>query len=192
MQIASSPGLRARLKEGTTGEHASVEQFLRLDSPALTLADYHAYLRGMESFLRGLEPQLEASAALRDFGIDMGARAKGGWLRADLDYFGLRRHAVHAEWNGGWDTPASLLGCAYVLEGATLGGRVISPRLLTRWGLEPGRGATFVNGYGARTGPMWKAFVEALDAAPLDEEGAAECVEGAQLTFARLESWFRR
>ena len=59
---------------------------------------------------------------------------------------------------------ARLFGCLYVIEGATLGGQVITRHLHTHLGLTPACGASFFSGYGAQTGSRWKAVGALLNA----------------------------
>ena len=101
-------------------------------------------------------------------------------------------------------TPEQLLGCLYVIEGATLGGRSITRHLQIRLGLTPESGGAFFDGYGAQTGSHWKAFCTMLsenadrqmshsadDSADhfSVESRHAAIVAGANQTFATLTHW---
>jgi heme oxygenase (biliverdin-IX-beta and delta-forming) len=161
---------------------------LKLDA-SCGFADYRAYLRFMHAFHRAAEPSLH-DGTLERAGVDMSGRAKLPWLERDLAALGIEPiPAPRLE--------AALLdlhrriGWAYVLEGATLGGRVLYRSLAPRWSLDAAHGAAYLNGHGERTGAMWNGFVAQLDALPLDEEQREACVAGAQDAFARLEAWFR-
>ncbi len=77
------------------------------------------------------------------------------------------------------------LGCLYVLEGATLGGQVIS-RHLAKLGIGPENGGRFFNGYGARTGEMWKSFQTSATAYCVTHDQISEAVDGAKWTFERF------
>ena len=80
-----------------------------------------------------------------------------------------------------------LLGAMYVVEGSTLGGQVLA-RQLAKAGLDLGR---YFTGYGALTGPRWKAFCRLLGAAttPATE---ADVVASASLTFQTLTAWLNQ
>jgi heme oxygenase len=155
--------LRDRLREATRGEHQHLETLLALERPGLPLASYQQYLRLTHAFYAALEPPLADARALAATGLDMGQRAKRHWLAADLQFFGLEPAAPAR--GARLPSEGHLIGCAYVLEGATLGGQVLQRSLAPRFGIAPGRGATFLEGYGARTGSMWRTFVAALDEA---------------------------
>ncbi|MVN77935.1 hypothetical protein GO988_16520 [Hymenobacter sp. HMF4947] len=80
-----------------------------------------------------------------------------------------------------------LLGAMYVLEGSTLGGQVIA-RQLAKADI-PLR--TYFGGYGAQTGPRWKAFCQLL-AAAATPANQAEIVQSASLTFQQLSAWLNQ
>ncbi len=86
---------------------------------------------------------------------------------------------------------AAGLGALYVVEGATLGGRVIARHLARSLALGPADGAAFFAGYGDRTGAMWNG----LRAQAADYEarfgGVAEATAAAQATFALFEGHLR-
>lgn len=88
------------------------------------------------------------------------------------------------------DSRAGALGCLYVLEGATLGGQIISRHLSEIQNLSPERGAAFFYGYGAETGHMWKSFRALLtrdvESGECDPE---EVIAAAAETFHRYENW---
>lgn len=81
-------------------------------------------------------------------------------------------------------------GCRYVLEGATLGGQIISRHLRERLGLTAETGAAFFHGYGPETGRMWKAFGAHLCGRVASGDCAEEdVIAGACDTFVRYEAW---
>lgn len=85
-----------------------------------------------------------------------------------------------------------MLGCLYVIEGATLGGRVITRHLQNQLGTTPDSGGAFFDGYGAETGSRWKAFCTMLSQYAdhsADEDRQAAIVAGANRTFETLTHW---
>lgn len=181
--------LRRTLREQTRDEHEAIESLIDLGRPERSLRDYGEYLRVMHAYVAALEPRLEACAALGELGIAMGERRKRGWLEADLEDLRLEpladavpvpavAHLSHA------------LGCAYVMEGATLGGRAIERMHAPRWGVDARRGGRFLAGYRERTGTMWQSFLEALAIAPAHGVDQASCVASACATFRGLRLAF--
>jgi heme oxygenase len=87
------------------------------------------------------------------------------------------------------ETTAQLFGCLYVLEGATLGGQIITRHLHASLGLTPETGAAFFAGYGARTGSRWKEFGTHLSAFALQSGSGDAIVASANSTFETLDLW---
>jgi heme oxygenase len=171
---------RTELAASTRAAHQRVERVFGLEDIA-PVERYHAYLQIMHALLHAVEDDLARDARLQAAGFDLVSRRKLPWLEMDLRHFGLApRRPLESPLPG----PASArIGWAYVLEGATLGGRVLYRRLAPRLSLAPDRGAAFLFGYGERTGAMWSAFVERLNALRLDEAQRAQCIEGANAAF---------
>jgi len=82
-------------------------------------------------------------------------------------------------------TVPQLLGAMYVLEGSTLGGQVLA-RQLAKAGSQQVR---YFTGYGALTGPRWKAFCQLLGEAAPDAATEDEIVQSAIQTFQHLATW---
>jgi heme oxygenase len=85
--------------------------------------------------------------------------------------------------------PAAAFGCVYVLEGATLGGRVLLPLVRSRLGLTEQSGASFLASYGEDIGPKWRTFGAALDAWCSGPRRRACAEQSAVATFQALEAW---
>ena len=111
-------------------------------------------------------------------------------LQADLAALGLSAHEVA----GLPACPLPLLrnavealGSLYVMEGSTLGGRVIERNVERCLGFDGRHGCAYFAGYGTRTGAMWGLFLQRLDEAPAAD--AQQVTEGATATFERLARW---
>lgn len=81
------------------------------------------------------------------------------------------------------------LGLLYVLEGSTLGGRVIRREMRARG--HPMTGLTFLDPYGSQAGERWRSFLAVLGREA--ERGGAgsldEVVLGGVRGFGHVESW---
>ena len=86
-------------------------------------------------------------------------------------------------------TTAQLFGCLYVLEGATLGGRIISKHLNAILNLTPDFGCSFFAGYGQQTGSQWKAFGACLTSFATQTGSDDEIIASANKTFQTLDCW---
>jgi heme oxygenase len=79
-------------------------------------------------------------------------------------------------------------GALYVLEGSTLGGKMIAKMLLKKEALLLSKGAlTFFSGYKEETGKKWKAFLDVFN----QQENTAILIESANATFYHLKSWMQ-
>jgi len=194
MNVESSPApsaILARLRAETRAEHDAIEAALDLTSETITLDAYRRTLERFHGFYLPMEAGLTKIGGWTERGIDTSQRYKTRLLETDLRALGMNDPAAlpvctdlpsHA-------TVAAAFGCLYVLEGATLGGQVISALLRKNLGVTPETGGRFFHGYGERTGAMWQGFRTALVAfavSPGDQDGI---VGAAKETFLRLHCW---
>jgi heme oxygenase len=170
--------LLRRFKAATAELHVEAERYVRILDDDATLVEYRRYLRAMHGFIAPVE------AALAAAGMSPARCEKAALLRADLVTLGepvgpaccaIPRIAVRSR----------AVGCAYVLEGSTLGGRFILAKLPPAIAAVRGTATRYLEGYGADTGAMWRAFGE-LAGTVTDEDDA---VAAACETFAALVDW---
>jgi len=161
-----SPGLMQRLRQQTADIHAATEDLplmRALLAPHALVVDYRRYLEALHEAYLATEPALYAAASpalLQSLGV----RPKLPALQRDLAALGAdpaaaRPRPLHAAAGG----EAAALGGLYVLEGATLGGRMIARRLRQRWGQRPELPFAFLEFAGERPGSEWRRFGGALE-----------------------------
>jgi heme oxygenase (biliverdin-IX-beta and delta-forming) len=192
---APAPDVLATLRMATAAVHAALERELDLLRPDLGLDEYAAVLAHMAAFYAPLEQRIHDVPGLATRVPALGARRKLPLLEDDLRALRARGIAVASPGR----VPAALLpevaappaalGCLYVLEGATLGGRVIAPHLARCHGLTATDGAAFHAGYGGETGRMWRGMQDALRAADTEGGARAAMAAAATATFAGLAAW---
>ncbi|GLC26431.1 biliverdin-producing heme oxygenase [Roseisolibacter agri] len=188
--------IHALLKDGTRAQHARAEASLPVMDPALTRADYARVLHALHGFHAPLERQLAAVPWDR-LGLDWDARRKTPLLARDLRALGGAPADVAVipacDRLPDASTLARALGCAYVLEGATLGGQLVRRHLARTLGLGPDTGAAYYHAYGDDVGPMWRTFLAGL-AVAVEREGCPpdELLAGARDTFDALAEWLDR
>ncbi len=182
--------MMARLKQETKLYHEQLEAnpySLAMSDGTLTLEMYSEMLQRFYGFYRPIEARLQQFAP-----IDIHARLKTPLLEQDLRALGYAVETVAlCDAIPQIDTPHRALGSLYVLEGATLGGQIIS-RQLKRFELNPTNGASFFNSYGERVGDMWKAFSAAANAYGETHGHEDEIVAAACDTFVTFERWLTR
>jgi heme oxygenase len=185
-----------RLKQATSASHTALENQLPLMNTDLTRDEYGQFVSRFFGFYAPLESQLLASPLWQTLAFDYHARQKTPRLKQDLSSLGNSADVLavtpHCTDLPALTTPEQLLGCLYVIEGATLGGRVISRHLQNQLGLTSESGGAFFDGYGTETGLRWKAFCTMLsrNADSSGDEGRHEAiVAGANRTFEALTRW---
>lgn len=180
-----TPDFRTILADETREAHDAIERALDL-GPDAPFERYLSYLRGMHAVVASAETAFERDLRLADLGLmpsPMRAR-----LERDIAYFRLEPMACRVALPG--DLP-SRVGWAYVLEGASLGGRVLHARLAPRWSLTPATGGAFLAGHAQRSGEGWRRFVHALNRVPFTAEEKKACVAGARQAFGAIAETFR-
>ncbi|NNM28721.1 MAG: biliverdin-producing heme oxygenase [Akkermansiaceae bacterium] len=182
------------MRQQTRALHDQLEELVGLDRLTRSRADYGAALRRFLAVWHPLEKLLEESPLRDDPGLDLPRRLRSRALLADLarlgdpDPVGTAGAGLRAPWSS-LDTPRAI-GVLYVLEGSTLGGRLICRKLDEDLGITPGSGASFFAGHGPDNAAMWKSFLEWSETA-LAPGGVAEAVEAACTTFRFFLEAFR-
>jgi len=183
--------LFARLKSGTEPQHREIEALIDPMKNFCSLDAYKNHLLKTWTFYRPLEADL-AALNWSPVGIEFEGRRKTALLEEDLRVLGFP-YPPEQDIKSvlGRTNLDFAVGCLYVLEGATLGGQVIS-RHLAKLGIGPENGGLFFNGYGARTGEMWKSFQISATHYCVTEDQIAEAVEGAISTFEKYRDSMSR
>jgi len=206
-QEAASPPVApslilSRLRLETRGEHDAVEQVLDLMGGSLTHQSYRQRLEQFYGFYAPLEKALKSDgksladrackAPLSDaISSALAVRLnKTAHLQQDLHHLGVLTDGLPLCRDlPPVRTQAELLGCLYVMEGATLGGRLITQHVRTALGITPTTGGSFFQGYGDDTGRMWQGMRQLLVSGSPDTETENNIVTNAISTFACLRSW---
>lgn len=182
----------AALRTGTADRHAWVERVMDLPARLAGRDRYATLLGRLYGYYQPVEAALAAAAAFHPHGFDCPARFKAGLLRRDLAALGAPADEVpRCTRLPDLDTREDVLGVLYVLEGATLGGRVVRKLVHDRLGLTATTGCAFFSGHGDRVGPMWQEFcgVLARDADALPPATARRVVAAAETAFDTLGHW---
>ena len=120
------------------------------------------------------------------------ARTRLPHLRADLLALGLTPAEVDAlpacpAAAGLADTPGRAWGSLYVMEGSTLGGKLIARALAGAPWLPPG-GLAYFDARGADTGRLWRELGLRLDGVA-EAVGRDELARGAEAAFDAVRAW---
>ena len=183
-----SPAILLRLRTDTRPFHDAVEQNpfnQALTAGAVTTAETARFLAKMYGFLQPFETQLREQASQFGPAWQLEQRYRAQLILEDLAQLGyLAQPLLCPAWPP-LHTRPQLLGAMYVLEGSTLGGQVIA-RQLDKAGIMA---HTFFPGRAERTGPLWKAFCQQLDAAATSTADQTAIAASAVHTFQTLATW---
>lgn len=186
-------GILPALRAATGEAHQRLEDAVDIERRLTDPIRYRQLLEIFLGFYRPLERAIHVAGGGQEQGLDLSERRKVPWLEADLSMLGLPGPQIEQLPDcpelPRVDAPARVIGCLYVLEGATLGGRHISAMMARSSVTAEAR--RFFGGYGERTGERWREFIAVLEryAAGSGNAENGEIIGGAQETFACLHRW---
>jgi heme oxygenase len=170
-------------------------EFVALEHGTLTLEAYRRLL----GRLFGLHEVLEARIAAHDDHPDLSWRRSPPWsrrpalLRQDLTTLGLSDAEIAELPRSNAQVPnlddaEAALAAAWVVEGSTLGGKVMSRWLMSGLGIGESNGGSF---FADRPGAQlrWRACCAAVEARGADTERREKMVVSALATFAATAAW---
>jgi len=202
-RLDAPPNILERLRDETRSEHDAVERVLDLMNASLSREGYCQQLQNFYGFYCPLEAGLQSGLKLlNDEGEGETALAfkvnsalelrlnKTAQLRRDLNYLGVKTENLPlCRRLPPLQTQAELMGCLYVMEGATLGGQFISRHIRTTLNITPSTGGSFFDGYASDTGKMWQAMRHLLVGCATDTHIENAMVANAIATFISLRNW---
>jgi heme oxygenase (biliverdin-IX-beta and delta-forming) len=180
-----------QLKEYTAANHQQLEKMLVKQMKAVRSADdYVSLLQVFYSYFGGLEEQIKLHIGLTEL-PDHASRRKSDALAADISSLGgTPAEKATAQALPQIDNALQAFGALYVIEGSTLGGKIISKMMAQQLGITDNKGLSFFKGYGDQTDAMWDAFKQNLNKYVKSEGEAAEVIEAANQTFLKFADWF--
>jgi heme oxygenase len=189
--LCETSTLRGRIRSETATWHDRVDAIVA-GSNAFESRDAYVDLLGrlyeLHSTFESRLADSGLSATWRHLGIDVAAHFRAPLCAADLKRLGAAPVA-NSITSTTFMTPGYALGCLYVLEGSSLGGRTLARMVRARIGDVP---TTFFTGHGRAKPPPWTAVVTAL--VRFDAEGGDgdTVVAGARATFASFAAHLER
>ncbi|WP_395056093.1 biliverdin-producing heme oxygenase [Polaromonas sp.] len=199
---SGAPSVLTRLRLETRAEHDAVERVLDLMGRGITLKAYRQQLARFYGFYGPLE-----AALLSRFGqlTNQLAGDTSQWsvlplrlqktrlLLRDLQHLGMATEDLPlCRKLPPVQTQAEMLGCMYVMEGATLGGQLITRHVRATLGVTAATGGAFFEGYADDTGKMWQAMRQLLVRRAVNGSTEDAMVKSAIATFASLRVWCDR
>jgi len=184
--------LSARLKQSVASIHNEIEAGSAIPDGILSLADYASCLGRFYAVFAPVEDGLAAFDEWPEWGINLSAQRRTPELRADLLALGFDNAALPRLVMPPMADFATAVGGLYVLEGSSLGGKVILRSLEARLGARLAGAVAFFGGAGRQDALSWPAFKARLDAFGEGRPAAqARAVAGAMAVFRQFAEALR-
>lgn len=189
--------LSDRLRAQTRSWHDALEATrfaAAMLAGTLPLDRYAGQLAALRVVLGALEEELSGAAVTNPAaaGVWSPELVKLPFLERDLAYLsdtapGVRATAEAEAFARGIRTaePLALLGCLYVLEGSTLGARMLRPHVCRAYGFDGPDGAAY---YGSGDRDRWSRFTARLNATVTGREEQDRVVAGAVTAYGHTSA----
>ncbi|MFD2874361.1 biliverdin-producing heme oxygenase [Mucilaginibacter ximonensis] len=178
------------IKEATLKNHQQTEKVLIGKMKAMrSQQDYINLLNLFYGYFGALELHIERYINASNL-ADYEDRRKTSAIADDITALGAIIPALAADDKlPVIDNYLKAFGALYVIEGSTLGGKIISKMIQQHLHVEDGRGLSFFNSYGKHTEQMWAGFKEILNDVAMSPEDEEIITRAANQTFAKFEAW---
>jgi len=181
-----------RLRAATKPIHIQLDHaFYPMIQQVKSTADYLELLKMFYGFYQPMYEQLDQY--LNDQVVNAWSqRRKPSWITDDIDVFASASYYIKSS-----NTIPTInniyeaLGAFYVLEGASMGGTIISKKIAEQI-INDGRGFSFLNAYNKENPIMWNKFLNTIDNIPLNEEQQEEIINAAKNTFITFHHWINQ
>jgi heme oxygenase len=179
----------ASLKQATRTSHAELEKLMitRIRNTH-TLPDYLRLLEIFYGFFKPVEEKIDAHID-RGYLTDYASRRKSAAIMTDMTKLQPTVAERLCDNLPQITNTTESLGAMYVLEGSTLGGRIICKLLADNMGAQSPASFSFFGGYGDSTEGMWMQFKEKLDNYTDDEKQHKQMIKAANETFVKFKEW---
>jgi heme oxygenase len=180
--------LSLNVKTHTLSSHQQLEKILIGQMRSIrSKQDYIRLLQLFYTFFGSLEQSINYYISPQNL-PDYEKRRKTELLAEDITVLGGKINSLAGTGNIPVITSyLHALGALYVIEGSTLGGKIISKMIAQQLGITDGKGLTFFLGYGDDTEDMWSSFKELLD--KTNEEDQEVVIVSANNTFIKFKEW---
>ncbi|MVN92040.1 biliverdin-producing heme oxygenase [Mucilaginibacter aquatilis] len=183
--------LSEKLKTETLSNHQQLEKKLVAQMKAIrSESDYAALLQLFYTYFGALEKRIDqyiTPAILADYAD----RRKTEALAKDISDLGAEPSSLAPETAlPPINNQLEAYGALYVIEGSTLGGKIISKMMAQQLALENNKGLSFFTGYADKSNEMWDKFKESLNLQPKSSVEEQTVIDSANETFLKFKQWF--
>jgi heme oxygenase (biliverdin-IX-beta and delta-forming) len=181
------------LRNATQQSHTALEALplsASILKPDVTNAEYAKYLTLMHDVVKDAEENIFPALSPYVSGLDL--RNKTHFIEADLATLGSPATDYKKVFTADNDrfSSAFAMGILYVIEGSSLGGRVILKNITGALGHNAESGAAYFSGYGNQTGSHWKSFLAELIQFEAENNAGDEIIAGANFAFDTIHAHF--
>lgn len=192
-EIVTTATFLENLRSATAQSHTNLEALpisASIMNPEVTNAEYALYLNLMHDVVKDAEKNI--FPAISEIVTDLNDRNKTHLLEQDLKSLGVVKDRDIKPLSESLSAPSKgfAMGIFYVIEGSSLGGRVILKNINTVLGHDIENGAAYFGGYGGQTGSYWKNFLSMLTQYEAENNNADEIIAGADYAFNAISRHF--
>jgi heme oxygenase len=180
-----------RVKRETRAQHERIEKLVPIGKEVLSLSSYRSVLSSFLGLFEPIEHLLGSLPLSPD--LQFSSRKRAHLLLSDLLSLGLTEEMVKSLPRcSDLIAPSSeseAIGVMYVLEGSTLGGKMISRIVHEQLGLTEESGCSFFASSGRDAAALWQVFGEVVRKKISTPQNEQEFIRAAQSTFSCFERW---
>jgi len=181
------------IKTATLEKHQQVEKLLVGKMKIIRcMDDYVDLLKIFYSYFGGLEQKIDAFITTENL-TDYNQRRKTDSIAGDIKILG----GIVPGFAGNENLPvinnqSQAFGALYVMEGSTLGGKIIAAMLQKHLNFNNDEGLSFFNSYGDNAMQMWAIFKLVLNNVAKTGENETEVIFTANETFVKFKAWLEK
>lgn len=193
MEVTYPSALRSRLKELTQPFHTSIENnpyAVKLANGSITHEEYNRFLHKMQAFVLPMEERFVGfEIEFEKIGVTLRERLRRYDLQNDIKALEMPKPGdIAAPDVPKLDSFARALGALYVMEGSTMGGKIIASRI-NQGLLGENPPMDYIYPYKENTMPMFQAMCKSIETFEHNGGNQEEAIIGACETYLKLEKW---
>lgn len=192
MDSTITAGFLDKLRLETSQLHKQLESLSiskAIISNDITVDVYAKYLSLMKDVVRDVENKIFPLISHAISNSD--SRRKLSFIVNDLTVLGCNSAEIKTDFDADFDVPFAM-GIVYVMEGSTLGGRVILKNIEKNLGYNANNGAQYFAGYKENTGLFWKSFLSDFIQFEENNNCSDAVIAGANFAFNTIYTHFSK
>lgn len=192
-RVESAPQILIALREATGQTHKAVEKLTPFFQAGFNRQSYLRWLDLMNGFYRVVDRTVDRSSFITECSWHYAVRCE--LIAQDLAYLADRAPEEPADTTGILGplqtirTSGEVAGMLYVVEGSSLGGKVLLAVLGKSAGVTATAGASFFAPNGNNPQPRWSEYVQLLKNLTSKPGNERDVLHGAKTTFTVLHDW---